>query len=92
MTDDMAPMEYLDPESGLIFQWDGRTLINVGRPWHSRLDGNAPEGERPYQWSWCISVFDQETDELTIPADYDAFKARCLEWLSDMTEDGPLYE
>lgn len=32
-------MEYLDSESGLIFQWESRTQIKVGRPWEDRLDG-----------------------------------------------------
>ncbi|WP_395759462.1 hypothetical protein OIE82_27050 [Streptomyces althioticus] len=90
MQEDMMHMEYLDSESGLIFQWESRTQIKVGRPWEDRLDGGAPEGERPYQWSYNISVYDHETGKVTIPTEYEAFKARCLEWLEDMREAGEL--
>lgn len=80
---DVAPMEFMDPETGIIFQWSGGTQINVGRPWVDRLDGDAPEDARQVVWDRTISVYDYETGRVAIPREYEAFKARCLGWLED---------
>lgn len=83
MQEDMAPMEYMDPEAGLIFRWNGGTTVDIGRPQTERLDGDIPEEEREYVWDQCFKVYDYATGEIEIPATYEAFRARVDEWIKD---------
>ncbi|MGK5530840.1 hypothetical protein [Streptomyces sp. URMC 129] len=76
MQHDIAPMEYMTdeitPGEVLIFRWSGGTRIEIGRP----------EGEE-YVWDQCIGVYDHATGEKTIPATYEAFRAKVDEWIAD---------
>ena len=84
MSEGMAPMEYIDPDTGYVFVWSGRSMIDVGMPWTNRLHGDVPaDVDMPYQFFANISVRDPETDKPTIPPEYEAFKTKCLEWVED---------
>lgn len=88
----MQTMEYMDevtPGEILIFRLrPSGTSIDIGRPQTDRLDGDIPEDERQYVWDRNISLRDysEPMGTLTIPRTYEAFKAKCLEWLEDMRE------
>lgn len=75
---DMAPMEWLCKPLDLIFKWSGGTSIDVGR--------HDPVTEER-SWDLCIGVYDHAMGKITLPPTYEAFKAKCEEWiLADMPE------
>lgn len=71
-------MEWLCKPLDLMFKWSGGSSIDVG--WYD----SATEQRH---WDLCIGVYDHATGKIMLPPTYEAFKAKCEEWvLDDMPE------
>jgi hypothetical protein len=72
-----APMEWLHEPTNLLFKWPpGSRNIEVGRLAEYK-DGRA----RLFDQN--VNLYDYATGRVEIEPTYEAFKARCLEWLQD---------
>ncbi|MFJ1700448.1 hypothetical protein ACIOHC_36255 [Streptomyces sp. NPDC088252] len=75
---DMAPMEWICKPLNLIFKWSGGSCIEVGR--------YEDFAERRV-WDQSIGVYDHASGKITLESTYEAFKAKCKEWIRDNIPD-----
>lgn len=69
---DMAPMEWLCKPMNLVFEWSGGTMISVGRYEDFSV-------RRVFDQS--IGVYDHSAGKITLEPTYEAFKAKCKDWI-----------
>lgn len=75
---DMAPMEWLCKPLNLIFNWSGGSSIEVGR--------YEDFAERRV-FDQSIGVYDPSAGKITLEPTYEAFHAKCKEWIRDNIPD-----